>query len=661
MGIFRRNNEPKREKVPEAEEYKAGRVYDYSTPESRVATASWLFEQARNERTPIEVKWEKYENYYNFAHEAAADMAKAFAEQGLEWTPACVPDPYIMVESQIVASVPQPQFNGRDGSGDAEKAKQREHAVRYIMEANRINDMNTSNERRLRKLGDAFWKAYYDETMPFGERYGNIRIRDVSPVEIYPDPTAGEAGLQEGEYVAYLYSMHKLKFWRLYHKKLKKLGLTLDDVVGESYRIDADLLAPYTAGVMAHDDEVQILEFWFKQPEDTKDAAAGDIACSLQAGGYEMTYIPNYWEKTGGQCKLFPFVHYWCLRDETQFWNRSEIEPIVSLVDAADRELAIGQFNDAMTANDVVIVEEGALKPGEEFTNVPGSVVTVKQGRGGSIARLGGLNSGARSLGTVEWLQSQIQRTNRNYDSSNGGETARVTTASGLLQLRTDAEAQQKIKQADRDAGFCRLYELLDWLALEFFDDDRLLVIGATKKEDPPAGVRYNSGNYSETVPAVKDPVSGEVIREETTYFPRIDVTVTAGDGFAQNPVLTMEVLDKLAGIQVTEENWKLLAAELDILNIPQKADILEEWRRRFEPKVPPEVLAALEKDQQLLETVMDVISADAAAEQAAEVMANGGNLDALPPEIAAMLAQEGTGAEMPAPAGLPVGLQSMM
>ena len=649
MGIFKKRPKPQEERVPEAEEYKAGRVYDYSSPESRVATADWLFEQARNERTAIEAKWEKCENYYNFNHEAAKEMAAAFEEQGLEWTPACVPDPYIMVESQIVAAVPQPQFCGRDGDGDATKAKEREHAVRYIMEANRINDMNTSNERRLRKLGDAFWKAYYDETMPFGERQGNIRIRDVSPVEIYPDPTAGEAGLQEGEYVIYLYSMHKLKFWRLYHKKLRSLGLGLEDVVGESYRIDADILAPYTDATMARDDEVQIRELWFKQPEDTREAKAGDIACTLQAGGYEMTYIPNYWEKTGRQCKLFPFVHCWCLRDETQFWNRSEIEPIFSLVDAADREFAIGQFNDAMTANDIVVLEEGALKAGEEFTNVPGAIVRVNQGRGGGIARLGGLHSGAHSLGTVEWVQNQIQRTNRNYDSNNGGETARVSTASGLLQLRTDAEAQQKIKQADRDASFCRLYELLDYLALEFFDDDRLLVIGAAKKEDPPKSVKFNSGKYEQRVPAVLDPETGEEIRAETSYFPRVDVTVTAGDGFAQNPVLTMEVLDKLAGINVTAENWKLLAAELDILNIPQKAEIVEEWRRRFEPKVPPEVTAALENDPLLLETVMEVIKVDAEAEQAASVMANGGMASSLSPEIAAMIPQEETEAPTPA------------
>lgn len=621
MGIFDRLKRQSAQPVPDAEGYKAGRVYDYSTPESRVATAEWLFEQAKNERTAKESEWVLYNDYYNFAHTAAKEMAEAMEEQGIPWTPACVPDPYIMVESQIVPEVPQPEFHGRDNDQDSTKAKERELAVRYIMEANRINDMNTSNERRLRKLGDAFWKAYYDKNMPFGDRDGNIRIRDISPEDIYPDPTAGAEGLQEGEYVAYVYTMHKLKFWRIFHEELTRQGLALDDVLGTQYREKDGLLEPYTSGTLSRDDMVQILEFWFKQPCDTEEAPAGAVACTIQAGGVELTYIPHYWEKTGKQCKLFPFVHYWCIRDETQFWNKSELEPIISMVDAADRELAMGQLNDAMMANDIVLIEDGALAKGEEFTNVPGATVRLSAGRMNGVARLGGMSNGIRSINMVEWMLNQIQRTNRNYDSNNGRETARVSTASGLLQLRTDAEAQQKLKKADRDAGFCRLYELLDWLALEYFDDDRMLIIGAAKKGEPPASFRYNSAAYAVQRPGARDLLTGEALEEDSVYFPRVDVTVAAGDGFAQNPALTVEILDKLAGIAVTADNWKLLAAELEVLNIPQKQEIVERWRQQFQPVVPPEVTKALEENPELLEVVMETIAEEQAEEEASQMM----------------------------------------
>lgn len=609
MNLFR-----KKEKTPDPETYKNGRVYDYTTEEGRVATAEWLFEQAKNERTAVEDGWVRNEGYYNFVHAAAAEMREALEEQGIDWTPAVVPDPFIQVESQLVPEVPQPEFHGRDDDADGEKARRREFAVRYIVEENRINDMNTSNERRLRKLGDAFWKAYWDETMPCGEQSGNIRIKDVSPEDFYPDPTAGREGLEACEYVDYVYTMHKLKFWRLYHDVLEKKGILLEDLLQTQYRVEDGLFEPVTSGTLARDDMVQILEHWYRNPCDTKEAPAGAIGCTMQAGGVEIKWIPNYWEKTGRQCRLFPFIHYWCIRDETQFWNRSELDPILSLVDAADRQIAIGQLNDAMMANDIVLVEEGALADGSEFTNVPGAQVTVKQGRMGGVARLGGLNNGIQSVSAVNWFLDQIQRTSRNYDSNNGRETARVTTASGLLQLRGDAETQQKLKKADRDAGFCRLYELLDWLALEYFDDDRLLFIGAKKKGEQPQSLTYNGDAFARRAGVKVDMLTAAVTDEGFDYYPRVDVTVTAGDGLSKNPATTVEVLDKLAASQITADNWELLAAELEYLDIPQKQEIIESWRRKFAPTVPPEVTQALESDPELLAAVQEAVQANASA-----------------------------------------------
>lgn len=637
MNLFR-----KKEKTPDPETYKNGRVYDYTTEEGRVATAEWLFEQAKNERTAVEDGWVRNEGYYNFVHAAAAEMREALEEQGIDWTPAVVPDPFIQVESQLVPEVPQPEFHGRDDDTDGEKARRREFAVCYIMEENRINDMNTSNERRLRKLGDAFWKAYWDETMPCGEQSGNIRIKDVSPEDFYPDPTAGREGLEACEYVDYVYTMHKLKFWRLYHDVLEKKGILLEDLLQTQYRVEDGLFEPVTSGTLARDDMVQILEHWYRNPCDTEEAPAGAIGCTMQAGGVEIKWIPNYWEKTGRQCRLFPFIHYWCIRDETQFWNRSELDPILSLVDAADRQIAIGQLNDAMMANDIVLVEEGALADGSEFTNVPGAQVTVKQGRMGGVARLGGLNNGIQSVSAVNWFLDQIQRTSRNYDSNNGRETARVTTASGLLQLRGDAETQQKLKKADRDAGFCRLYELLDWLALEYFDDDRLLFIGAKKKGEQPQSLTYNGDDFARRAGVKVDMLTAAVTDEGFDYYPRVDVTVTAGDGLSKNPATTVEVLDKLAASRITADNWELLAAELEYLDIPQKQEIIEGWRRKFAPTVSSEVTQALESDPELLAAVQEAVRANASAAgtETQEVTAPDMAAGMMQGETAGMLAQ---------------------
>lgn len=584
-------------KTPTPEGYAKSRTYDYSTQEGREATAAWLFAAAKRARTAKEDEWVRYNDYYNFIHDVSDEVRQSARGRGIPWDAAVVPDPFIQVESQIDPVVPEPEFRGRDDDLDSAKAKQREYAVRYICQNNRIEDMNTANERRLKKLGDAFWKAYWDKDMACGPYEGDIHIKDVPVESIYPDPTAGADGLQAGQYVDYVYRVHKIKFWQMFHRELERQDLSLDDIISGEYKARSGIFDLVTA-TDEDDDTVQVLEHWFKQPFDAKATEGGDsfvpagsVGCSIQAGGHEVKYIPNYWKKTGRQNQLFPFVHYWCIRDENEFWNKSELLPILGLVDAADRALATGQFNDAMTGNDIIIREEGALAEGCEVTNEPGAEVVVKPQKIDAVRRLGGLHDGVNSLNMVNWTLEQIQRANRNYETNLGKESARVTTASGLMQLRSDADSQSKIKKADRNAGFMRLYELLDWLALEFYDDDRLIFIGAKKKGEEPVSFQYNGEAFAMRVPEVADAVSQAIVREAYDYYPRVDVTVNAGDGVIRSKAATLEALDKLAAIQVTADNYRLLAAEVEILDIPQKQEIIEGWEARFGPQPVPEMI----------------------------------------------------------------------
>lgn len=604
MGIFGR-----KKRVPKTEEFKEARIYDYSTPESRVLTAEWLFTDAKSERAVTEHYWEKYNDYYNFIRGVSDEMRDFARENQIEWEPAVTVDPWVMVESQIDPKVPEPEFRGRDDDQDSQKAKQREFAVKYIMDANRLEDKNTANERRLLKLGDAFWKAFWDPDMMCGLREGNIRVIDVPIENIYVDPSVRNDGIQSAQFVCYVYRLHKMEFWRMYHKELSKMGVGLEEIATGDYMSKGSIFDLQTQA--SEDDTIQVLEHWFKHPADSKDAPAGAVGCSIQAGGREIRYIPMYWTKTGqhGQNDLFPFVHYWRVNDENQFYNKSELYPIMGLVDAADRALATAQFNDAMMGNDMILVEEGALAEGEVITNEPGSVVTLRKNAMGRVQRMGGLHTAGQSLNLVNNFTEQIQRANRNFDQNLGKESTRVTTSSGLLQLRSDANTQNKIKKNDRNLGFARLFELLDWLALEFFDDDRVLFLG--QKEEEGVVMReanamvYNGDQFGQAVPAVLDAVTGKPVREAYTYYPRVDVTVAAGDGVDRSKSSTLEVLDKLAAVQPTPQNYKILSAMLDILDIPQKQDIKKEWEQMFHPILPMEAQQALASDPDLLQVVM--------------------------------------------------------
>ena len=582
--------------------------YNYATAEDREATVPALLQKARVYRAPVEQEWEKWNDYYNFIHDATEEMREFCEEREIPWVPATLPDCYIQVESQITPTVPEPEFRGRDDDLDSVKAKERELAVRYVIENNRLEDLNNANERRLIKLGDAFWKVYWDGEMRCGMNEGDIRVNDVPVEDIYVDPSCRNNGIQAGQYVGYTYSLHRVRFAQLYRRELKKLGLTVEDIAGGGY-LDGHRLFDLTLATDSTDDTIQVLEWWYRVPEsyyDTElgmEVPAGAVACSIQAGGREIRHIPLYWRNTFRQCSLFPFVHYWRIRDENGFYNKSELFPIKDLVDAGDRKLGSTLLNDAFMSNDVILVEEGAMAPGEKFVNAPGAVNTVRPNKSGAVSRLGGLHSAADSSLT-NFLMEQIQRTNRNYDTNMGKETSRQTTATGLAMLRDDADSQGDIKSSDRDRGFERLYELIDWHCLEFFDDDRLLFIGAKTENDEPKTLMYNAANFSRSMAEVYDPETRELLRPAWNYWPRVDVTVTAGDGVVRGKQATLQALDKLVAMNVTAENYKLLLAELDILDIPQKKEIEEDWKARFEPAVPQEVIDALARDPNLLRLV---------------------------------------------------------
>ena len=118
----------------------------------------------------------------------------------------------------------------------------------------------------------------------------------------------------------------------------------------------------------------------------------------------------------------------------------------------------------------------------------------------------------------------------------------------------------------------------------------------------------YKSTSLALHADEVHDVLTGKIVRVAFNYWPKVDVTVQAGDGVQKGKQATMQALQTLAGASVTADNWKLYKAMLEILDIPQKQEIVEEWEQRFGSSVPPEVVQALEQDPQLLASVMQLL-----------------------------------------------------
>lgn len=555
------------------------RYWDMDTKESRESTVQEDYNFALTQRSEREKIWVQNDNYYNNKHVVAGEIYNQLEEQGIPWTPAVIPDSYIHVESQIIPDIPDFELKGRDDDLDSAKAKQREYVVKYVLENNKLENLNTENERRLNILGDAFYKVAWDGNKEGYGFKGDIVIGNPGCENILPDPAAYT--IDDCEFIVYPYRMHRRKASRVFANELSSLDMTIDDIGVDGNQSDTEIYENQVRDV--NDDTVQVVEYWFRQNSYGNetingvkyDWEPGDIACSIQINNIEIKYIPKYWIKTGKQNKMYPIVGYCKIPVYNSFWNKSDLEAIKDLQDQVDRELAIAILNDAFTANDIIVAEDGAIADGSTLENKPGAIWRMKQGMANGVRRLGGLGNASNRIEIINFLRGIMQEVVGNFDSTQGKEPVRVTTASGIAQLNERADARKTIKKADRLSGFERLFELIDWTALEFYDDNRLIFIGAKGEGEEPIMFKYNSDNSR-----VFDDASGEY------YYPRVDATVSAGDGMKKSKAFTLAATENLISKPINESNYKIVNEMLDIMDTPNKKAIKEYYEKLYAPKL---------------------------------------------------------------------------
>ena len=66
----------------------------------------------------------------------------------------------------------------------------------------------------------------------------------------------------------------------------------------------------------------------------------------------------------------------------------------------------------------------------------------------------------------------------------------------------------------------------------------------------------------------------------------------------------------------MTQDNYKLFEAMVEVLDIPQKQEIIEDWESKFAPAVPPEIVEALAQNPQLLQLVTQAVTAQQTVQQ---------------------------------------------
>lgn len=543
-------------------------LYDYSGTKEREETIEFLLEYAASSRSGMDEYWKKMRSYYDGKHEGLSSAAHFCKENSLPWLPAQSTDGYLHVETQISPSVPDFEFSPRDRT-DYDKAKQREDIVKFICDNNDLSYKNARNERRLGIDGSAVWKVCWDTSADFGEAAGDVTILSPKPYEIYPDPTATD--VDSCEYIGYVYRMHKAKAARIFEGDFKNQNSSLADYLDER-AFEPKNCDRYDF----EDDTVTVTEWWFRQTSSGSmkikvgedfihyEWKSGDIALCVLINGKEVRYIPKYWKKTGFDC--YPFVLYSRIPNDKSIWGKSELEAIIPLIDAKDRELVFAQLNSAYSSNDIIIMEENAISDGENLDNSPGAVWKLRPGMMGKVARLGNLASAENSLynGASFW-QSLIESTTGNFEVNQGKEPTGVTTATGIALLNERAESRKNLKSIDRNAGFKRLFELIDKTSLEFYGDGRIIRLGLADENE----YVYSYGGFVRKT-------------REKKYIPAMDITVHTGSAITNSKAFTVSALQALMNMKINSDNYKLVKAYIETIGIPERAELCDYLEEKF-------------------------------------------------------------------------------
>lgn len=555
-------------------------TYDYSRRDAREETVARLLHLAGNSKSVMTSYWKKMRSYYDGDHQIRMHNAAFSGEQDIPWEAAQSTDGFIHVESQVDTKVPEFEFSPRDPK-DYACAKQREKIVRYICDINTVEQKNALNERRLNILGSAVYKVCWDSAFFDGSRRGEVLVDVPKPEQIFPDPAAST--VDGCEYIGYTYRLHRQKAKRLFAEELAAAGQDFDQLIAHSggggyYEYTGEERDVFDRA----EDTVTVTEWWFRQPCDGSDTVkvfvegkpvsvsyrwkAGDVALSLLVEGHEIRYIPRYWKNTA--CTMFPFVIYSKIPKEDSVWGKSELEAILPLIDASDRELAFAQLNSAFSSNDIIVAEENALADDGELDNSPGAVWKLRPGMMGKIQRLG--NSAyteTNQYNNSTYWRNIIQETTGNFTINQGSEPTRVTTASGIALLNERSKNRQQMKKVIKAEGFRRLYDLIDRTALEYYDSQRIPLIGAAQ----PGETVYRFEDFA-TYPEHSD----------AAYYPVVDVKIHVGDGIANSKAFTVQAISELIKVPINADNFRLIQSYVELIGLPMRQEICDDLERKY-------------------------------------------------------------------------------
>jgi len=249
--------------------------------------------------------------------------------------------------------------------------------------------------------------------------------------------------------------------------------------------------------------------------------------------------------------------------NEGSIWGKSELELLIPLIDASDRELTFAQLNSAFCSNDIVLCEENAFSEGKVPDNSPGAVWKLRPGMMGKVQRLGNMGATqSAQFNSYGMYQNMMEQTTGNFDINQGKEPAKVTTASGIALMNERAKSRQSRKNAGRSEGFKRLYALIDKTCSEFYEDGRSVKCKGGLIEYKKEKLSCGCG--------------------DKLCVPEVDVKIHIGDGIANSKAFTVSAIGNLMNMDINADNYKLVKAYIELIGLPMRNEICEYLEEKF-------------------------------------------------------------------------------
>lgn len=432
----------------------------YTPTEQEKKLAEWVhtkFKQAYVAKAPLMKKWQDYMSAYDgsyFVNDSRPDY-KSNQVTNLVFSTIEAIRPIMTDNNPKFIAVPNnPQ--GVEFSNDVQMA------LDYEWDREKMATKLPAQLIPMLVYGTAVWFVQWDGKE--GE-YGNIKIKEVDPFNIFPDPLA--ENVDNAEYIVYATYKNANQIKQQFPDKANAI---------EGSRISmSELVANRDEQDTNEENQVLILEMWCRDWTTMDEDIEGNKSLKYPQGRV-ITCLPELGiilsdKKNPYKDGKFPFVLMKNYDVPFKFWGVGEVEQILSpqiYVNELTNQIIDNAKN---TANMQWIIDKNAGIGQGKLTNRPGLV--IRKNPGSEVRRDTPPPMPTYVREQIDVLKADIQDISGVLDSLKGEKQTGVVAASAILALQEASQSRIRLKIKIMESNLTELANMVYSRMQQFWKLDR--------------------------------------------------------------------------------------------------------------------------------------------------------------------------------------------